>query len=208
MSAIGARREGLVDLDHRHVALREAGALERAARWRGSRSRSGRSARRRRWRSCGCAPAARGRGARASALDISRHTAAPSAWPDDVAAVMRPVGAVDRQQGRDLLVASCRRAGPDRRSRGPGVPRRRGRRAGTISSRRRSRAAIARWWLRSAQRSISSRVMPYSLGEALGALAAVQLDRVDALEQLRVRIHGRQHVAALLDDRRPCPSRP
>jgi hypothetical protein len=37
-------------------------------------------------------------------------------------------------------------------------------------------------------------------GEPLGALAAVQLDRVDALVQLGVRVHRRQHVAALLDD--------
>ena len=38
------------------------------------------------------------------------------------------------------------------------------------------------------------------LGETLRTLAAVQLDRVDAVEQLRVRVHRRQHVAALFDD--------
>jgi hypothetical protein len=39
-----------------------------------------------------------------------------------------------------------------------------------------------------------------ALGKALGTLAAVQLDRVDAIEELRVRIHRGQHVAALFDD--------
>jgi hypothetical protein len=38
------------------------------------------------------------------------------------------------------------------------------------------------------------------LREPFRTLAAVQLDRVDAIEELRVRIHRSQHVAAFLDD--------
>jgi hypothetical protein len=36
--------------------------------------------------------------------------------------------------------------------------------------------------------------------ESFGSLATVELDRIHALEQPRVGIHGRQHVAAFLDD--------
>src|SRR5262249_7215683 len=90
-------REGLVHLDHGHVARAEPGALEGARRGGG---RGGDEVGRRAGAGRGGAGAPvamvwmRASGARprrvASALDMSRHTAAPSAWPEEVAAVILP----------------------------------------------------------------------------------------------------------------------
>ena len=43
---------------------------------------------------------------------------------------------------------------------------------------------------------------PEASGETLGALSAVQLDGIDDVEELGIRIHRREHRAALLDDLR------
>ena len=90
---------------------------------------------------------------------VTTQIAAPSFWPDALPAVTVASGSLRPMIGRSPASTSTRRVGADVL-----VGRRRLAATGTISSANRlaSRAAAARWWLRTANSSCSSREMPYS----------------------------------------------
>src|SRR5690606_15962784 len=156
----GDHREGFVDFHEADVFAAQAGFGQRFLR--GPMRHGGEVRRRGRGRGRG-ADADRGRGAFRPGLavvydDRGRRAAAPSLMPGALPAVMQPLGS---NTGRSLASFSrlVSRRGASSVST-VSVPPRTGTSTGTISSAMRppSMAASARWWLRSAHWSCSSRL--------------------------------------------------